>query len=49
MFQLNPNKNWTINSRIFENNFLIKNKMNLTNEPKFPHISYIFDKRIILN
>ena len=50
MFQLNPNKDWAINCRIFKNNLLIKNKIGIwTNEPKFPHISYLFDKRITLN
>ena len=50
MFQLNPNKEWVINSRIFKKNSIKRNRIGIwTNEPKFPHISYIFNERIELN
>lgn len=50
MFQLNPNKNWVINSRIFRTNSLLKNKIGIwTTEPKFPHFSYFLNKRIKLD
>lgn len=49
MFQLNPSKKWAINSRLFINESFKKNKIGIwTTEPKFPHLSYFFDKRIIL-
>ena len=50
MFQLNPNKNWVINQRIFSTKSIYKNKIGIwTTEPKFPHISYIFNDRIALD
>lgn len=46
MFQLNPNKDWTINTRIFLKDSL-KSKFGIwTTEPKFPFFAYFFDKRI---
>ncbi len=48
MFQLNPSKKWVINSRIYRRNFLKKNKIGIwTDEPKFPHFSYLFDAKIL--
>ena len=38
MFQLNPSKNWTYNSKIFDKQ--------VYREPKFPFVSYFFDKRL---
>ena len=47
MFQLNPNKDWVINSRVFETHSKINNRIGIwTTEPKFPHISYLFNRRI---
>ena len=49
MFQLNPNKKWVINTRLYERKSLLKNKIGIwTTEPKFPHLSYLFDERISL-
>lgn len=41
MFQLNPAKNWKLNRQIFQR----QEKA----EPKFPHIKYLFDDKILLN
>ena len=47
MFQLNPNKDWVINSRVFKEYPKINNRIGIwTTEPKFPHISYLFNRRI---
>ena len=47
MFQLNPNKDWVINSRVFKTYSKINNRIGIwTTEPKFPHISYLFNRRI---
>ena len=37
MIQLNPSKNWSINSKIYQKQFMI--------EPKFPFFSYFFDHK----
>jgi len=37
MIQLNPSKNWSINSKIYQKQFKI--------EPKFPFFSYFFDRK----
>ncbi len=37
MIQLNPSKNWCINSKIYEKQYKI--------EPKFPFFAYLFDKK----
>ena len=50
MFQLNPYKNWVINKRIFSKKNNFKNKIGIwTTEPKFPHISYMFNDRFSLD
>ncbi len=41
MIQLNPSKNWVLNSNIYKKQYKI--------EPKFPFFSYFFDKKIRLN
>ncbi len=47
MFQLNPNKDWVINSRVFKKHSKSNNRIGIwTTEPKFPHISYLFNRRI---
>lgn len=46
MFQLNPNKKWVINSRLCKKESFIKKIGIWTTEPKFPHLSYLFDERI---
>ena len=46
MFQLNPSKEWLINTRLFLNDSL-KSKFGIwTTEPKFPFFAYFFDNRI---
>ena len=47
MFQLNPWKEWSINSNIYKRIPQFKNKIKVWNEePKFPWIAYRSDKRI---
>ncbi len=46
MFQLNPNSNWVINSKIYKRSPTLNNKLGIwTTEPKFPFYAYLFDKR----
>lgn len=47
MFQLNPNKKWVINSKLYSRDPSLNNKLGIwTTEPKFPIFAYLFDKRI---
>ena len=41
MIQLNPAKNWSINSNIYEKQFNL--------EPKFPFFNYMLEKKIYLD
>ena len=50
MFQLNPNKKWAINKRLFSDNSSTNKKLGIwTEEPKFPFFSYFFDERLLFD
>ncbi len=50
MFQLNPNKKWVINKRLFSDNSSTNKKLGIwTEEPKFPFFSYFFDERLVFD
>lgn len=49
MFQLNPYHRWSLNENIYNRQPRLNNKIKIwTNEPKFPMLSYLNDKRNIL-
>ncbi len=46
MFQLNPYYRWAINENLYNRQPQLNSKLKIwTNEPKFPLISYLYDKR----
>ena len=48
MFQLNPNRRWSINQNLYKRNPDLNNRLKIwTNEPKFTFLTCMNDKRKI--